>query len=178
MIMNRFHALCAALGCVGCASHPITTTKTIDLPRYMGSCYVIACLDNAVERKFIDPVESYELRPDKRTINVDFHWREGSFEAPLKQHAFTGTVRDVGTNAHWKMKLFPLFAASYIIMDTGPRYEWATVAHPSRKFGWILSRNPSMKDDEYHLLLEQFAAAGYDTGKFIRLPHHGAVGAH
>ena len=141
----------------------------VDLTRYMGSWRIIACMDNPVERGFVDAVETYELRPQGR-IGVHFAWRKDSFDAPVKTHDFAGRVTADGTNARWKMRLFPLFTASYIIIHVSPDYSTAAVAHPSRKFGWILARNRTLPEATYQELIQLFERQGYDTSQFIRIP--------
>lgn len=147
----------------------IETVPKVDLARYQGPWRVIACMDNSLERTFVDAVESYKLRSDGK-IAVHFAWRSKSFDAPIKTHDMTARVIQDGTNARWKVRLFPLFAASYQIIDIDPQYSRVAVAHPSRKFGWILARDRTVPESTYRHLLEKFKAQGFDTSKFIKVP--------
>jgi apolipoprotein D and lipocalin family protein len=167
-LAGAFAVLAAACAGPG-AKEPLRPVGRVELPRYMGSWRIIACMDNAVERDFVDAVETYTLRPDGR-IGVHFSWREKFFTAPEKTHDFTGRVTDPPANARWRMRLFPLFSASYVIIAVHPQYEWAAVAHPSRKFGWVLARHRSLPDDTYREIMSTFAQQGYDTERFIKVP--------
>jgi len=158
-------AACAGPG----SKTPLRSVSRVELPRYMGSWRIIACMDNALERDFVDAVETYSPRPDGR-IGVHFSWKKQSFTAPEKTHAFTGRVVDPPVNAHWKMKLFPLFSASYVVIALHPQYEWAAVAHPSRKFGWVLARGRTLPDSTFREIMGAFAQQGYDTDRFIKVP--------
>lgn len=126
-------------------------------------------MDNKLERDFVDAVETYELRGGGE-IGVHFEWREKSFEAPVKKHDFSGKVLADGTNAHWKMRLFPLFSASYVIVKVSPDYSRVAVAHPSRKFGWILARQRTLSARDYAEMVKALSDQGVDTSKLIRVP--------
>ncbi|WP_281292021.1 lipocalin family protein [Brevifollis gellanilyticus] len=165
--MGYFAALCTS--CTTLPRKPLTPAARVDLQRYMGPWRVIACMDNKLERDFVDAVETYTLKGDSR-VDVHFAWREKSFDAPVKTHDFSGRVRSDGSNARWKMRLFPLFSASYVILHIAPDYSRVAIAHPSRKFGWVLARERTLPENQYQELMEVFKRAGYDTSKFIRVP--------
>jgi lipocalin len=75
------------------------------------------------------------------------------------------------------MRLFPLFTASYVIVKVLPDYSAVAVAHPSRKFGWILARERTLPDGEYGQLVKALEEQGYDTSKLIRVPQERREGA-
>jgi apolipoprotein D and lipocalin family protein len=158
-------AACSNLG----TQSAIRPAAKVDLARYMGPWRVIACTDNPLERSFVDAQETYRLRSDGE-IHVHFTWRSKSFDAPLQSHDFTGRVVNDGTNARWKMHLFPLFTASYIIAKVTPDYSEAVIAHPSRKFGWLLARNRTISERDQQKLIEDLQKLGYDPSIFIRVP--------
>jgi apolipoprotein D and lipocalin family protein len=68
------------------------------------------------------------------------------------------------------MKLFPFFSATYVVVAVDPDYQWAAVAHPSRKFGWILARETSVPDFVWQQLFERFTSLGYKSSQFVRVP--------
>lgn len=141
----------------------------IELPRYMGTWRVIGCMENALEDRFVDATESYSLSNENH-LNVIFSWREQSLSAPKKSHEFHGRILKDPSHAVWKMKVFPLVSATYIVIDVGTNYSWAAVAHPSREFGWVLARGASLPDETWTKILSRFATLGYDTSKFIKVP--------
>lgn len=158
-------ASCASIGQHG----KIEPSPKVDLSRYMGSWHVIAFVDNKLERDFYNAVESYRLRGSNQ-VDVHFTWNDKGFDGPLKTHDFTGRVVADGTNAKWKMRLLPPFSASYIIVDVAPDYSRVAVAHPSRKFGWILARDRTISEAHYQEYMRLFGRLGYDTSKFVRAP--------
>ena len=144
------------------------TSRRADLSRYAGTWRIVACTDSPVGKKFVDATETCFLA-DTNHLEVVFKWREESFTAPVKTHKFRGKILKGSENAVWKMKLFPLFAATYIIVEVSPDYSWAVVAHPSRKFGWLLARTSTVSDEIWARCMTVFGEIGYDTSKFIKV---------
>jgi apolipoprotein D and lipocalin family protein len=159
----------AAFALTGTAGRADIQPVRIEVPRYMGTWRVIGCMENPLDSRFADATESYSLTNENR-LNVVFSWRERSLSAPRKSHEFSGRILKDPSHAVWKMNVFPLVTATYIVIDVGKGYSWAAVAHPSRKFGWILARATSLPDETWIPILSRFAVLGYDTSKFIRVP--------
>ena len=136
----------------------------------MGAWHVIGRTDTFLERGYVDEVDSYAPGTEPAGIDVTFTYRKGSLDAPLKTKHIKGEVVDTKSNARWKVSLFPPFSSAYLIMAISPDYQWTAIAHPSRKYGWIMSRKPSMPEAEYRHVLSLFQQQGYDTSKFIKVP--------
>jgi apolipoprotein D and lipocalin family protein len=141
----------------------------IDLSKYMGTWRVIACTDNELENQFADATETYELIGVKH-VDVVFKWREGSLTGPVRAYDFRGKILSHPSHGIWKMNLFPLFCVTYIVVEVAPDYSWAAVAHPSKKFGWLLARKPKLPEETVAHFYRVFATLGYDTTKFIKVP--------
>jgi apolipoprotein D and lipocalin family protein len=156
---------------------PMNTVSHVDLPRYMGDWYVIANIPYFAEKDCFDSIESYALRDDGKISNW-FRCRKGSFEAPMKQKATAVvTVDDTTTNATWSVKFFHLISVKYLVLDLDPNYQWVVVGHPSRRYGWIMARKPTMDDALYQRLLADAAKHGYDPAKFAKVPQQQAADA-
>ncbi len=167
-------ALCATalLVTTGCASmnQPLRTVSHVDLPRYMGDWYVIANIPYFAESGCFDSIESYALRPDGDIDNW-FQCRKKSFDAPLERKATAlATVADKSTNAEWRVKFFKIVSVKYLILDLDPAYHWAVIGHPSRRYGWILSRSKTLPPAVYQGILARLGQQGYDTSKFQLVP--------
>jgi len=166
-------ALLALGGCVsmgGASSKPLRPVAHVDLPRYMGGWFVIANIPYFAEENCFDSVEGYALRPDGR-IDNKFACREKSFDAPMKPKLKTiATVYDRTSNAEWRVPFFKVVPVKYFVIDLDPDYRWAVIGHPSRRFGWVISRTHSLPDDTYLGILERLREQGYDTAKFVKVP--------
>jgi apolipoprotein D and lipocalin family protein len=150
---------------------PLRPVPYVDLPRYMGGWYVIANIPYFAEKDCHDSVEGYVLRPDGR-IDNKFACREKSFDAPMKNKLETiATVYDTRSNAEWRVPFYRVVRVKYFVIDLDPDYRWAVIGHPSRKYGWILSRTRTLPDTTYQGILQRLRTQGYDTRKFARVPH-------
>jgi len=146
------------------------TVPQVDLERYMGDWYVIANIPNRAENNCYDSIEKYELRADGR-INNQFECRDGSFDKPLERRLDTiATVYDKSTNAEWRVRIFKVIQAKYLVVDLDPEYRWTVVGHPSREYGWVLARDKTLPAATYSSILERLRGQGYDTEKFVKVP--------
>jgi apolipoprotein D and lipocalin family protein len=71
-------------------------------------------------------------------------------------------VVDSSTNAKLAVTFFGPFEGDYWILELGNEYEFAVVGEPSRKFLWILSREPVLDEDLYQDILSRLPEKGYD----------------
>ena len=155
---------------------PLKTVPHVDLPRYMGDWYVIANIPYFAEKNCLDSIESYALRPDGDIDNW-FTCRKKSFDAPMKRIANAlAKVQDTSSNATWTVHFFKVISVKYLIIDLDPNYQWVVVGHPSRRYGWIMSRNKTLPDATYRQILKRLADQGYDPGKFVMVPQQPTAG--
>jgi apolipoprotein D and lipocalin family protein len=143
----------------------------------MGDWYVIANIPYFAEKDCFDSIESYALRPDGNIDNW-FTCRKKSFDAPLERLVNAiATVKDHTTNARWRVRFFKVISVQYLILDLDTEYQWVVVGHPSRRYGWIMSRAKTLPDSTYGQILERLAAQGYDVEKFRKVPQRPAPAA-
>ncbi len=148
---------------------PLRTVQHVDLPRFMGDWRVIANIPYFAEKGCVDSIESYALRPDGKIDNF-FTYRKKSFDAPQKRLQALARVYDPKTNAEWRIRFFGLVTVDYLVLDLDTDYRWTVIGHPSRKYGWIMSREKTMPDKTYAAILERLAQQGYDPAKFKKVP--------
>jgi apolipoprotein D and lipocalin family protein len=65
----------------------------------------------------------------------------------------------------------------YVILEIDPDYQWVVVGHPSRRYGWIMSRAKTLGDSTYDAILKRLADQGYDIEKFKKVPQRQASAA-
>jgi apolipoprotein D and lipocalin family protein len=153
---------------------PLHTVSHVDIPRYMGDWYVIANIPYFAEKDCVDSIESYALRTDGKIDNW-FTCRKKTFDAPLKRKANAiATIDDTATNATWTVHFFKIISVKYLILDLDPNYQWVAVGHPSRRYGWVMSRSKQMSEQTYQQILEKLRSDGYDTAKFQKVPQNSA----
>lgn len=149
---------------------PLRPVSQVDLPRYMGDWYVIAEIPYFAEKDCVDSIESYALRADGGIDNW-FTCRKKSFDAPMERKATARvSVVDKQSNAVWRVWFLGFIPVKYVILDLDPGYGWVAVGHPSRRYGWIMSRSKTMDEATYRRILDGLGAQGYDISKFQKVP--------
>lgn len=178
VILLRGLVLAVALGAGGCSDGPPNpnpraavplATVPVDLPRYMGRWYVIANIPYFAERGFVGSRAEWTLRQDGR-IDDAFVGRRGGFAQPETRYRFLDTVVPGSGGGAWRVRLFWPIHVSQLTLYVDPDYRYTLIGYPGKSLGWIFSREPEMDEATYHALLERFAAMGYDTSRFRRVP--------
>ncbi len=75
------------------------------------------------------------------------------------------TVVEGSNNARLKVSFFWPFRADYWIIGLDSEYRWAVVGNPNRKYLWILSRTPRLRQDLLDAALAAAAQQGYDLAQ-------------
>lgn len=163
--MIPLSATLLALLVVGCASRePLPTVKSVDLQRYSGKWHEIAKYPNWFQRNCAGAATAvYTPRPDGKIAVVNSCVdKKGQ---PIVAKGVASVVPDSG-NAKLKVKFFGPFAGDYWIIGLDEKdYSWALVGHPSRKYLWILAREPKMDARLYERILALADERGYDVSK-------------
>ncbi len=168
-------AILAALGALivtGCGeSHlaPLPTVEHVDLPRFMGTWYVIANIPTSMEKNAYAPQETYRLAGDG-TIETTFTFHADGFNGEVRQHTARGFVVDTGTNAVWGMQFVWPLRFDYRICALAPDYSTTIIARRKRDYVWIMARTPRVDPALYDRLLEAAAALGYERERIQRAP--------
>ena len=140
---------------------PLDVVEKVDLGSYTGRWYEIARYPNSFERGCVGVTADYSLRQDGR-INVLNTCREGSLDGNVRTIEGVARVVDSSTNAKLAVTFFGPFEGDYWILELGNDYEYAVVGDPSRKFLWILSREPVLDEILYQDILGRLPEKGYD----------------
>jgi len=152
------------------ADGPPATVDDLDVQRYAGRWYEIALLPNRFQNGCArDTNATYGLREDglisvtNRCVTAAGNWV-----------SITGVARPKhpGDNAKLKVSFFGLFGlrlwlGDYWVMEVGEDYDYALVGHPTRRWGWILARDPNPPAARVEAWLERLRAFGYDPDKFV-----------
>jgi len=148
---------------------PIKPVAHVDLPRFMGTWYVIASIPTRFEKNAYNAVETYKLQPDGNVYTA-FRFRNGSFVNPLKAIHSTGYVNTDSGNAVWGVQVFWPIKAQYIVAYLKDDYSQTIVARDARDYTWIMARTPSIPQADYDQLLACVKALGYSMPKIRKVP--------
>jgi apolipoprotein D and lipocalin family protein len=137
-----------------------------DLNRYLGKWYEIARLPTTFEKDLVNVTATYSLRTDGK-VKV---FNEGYKKSKSGKHtSATGKAKIAATpdKGYLKVSFFGPFYADYIIVDLDTQnYSYAMVAS-SKKYLWILCRDPRMDTAVLDRLIAKAQGLGFDTGKLI-----------
>ncbi len=156
----------------GCASNekPLPTADSVDIEQFMGRWYVHGFTPIIVDKEAHNAIEHYRLDEDDK-IQTTYQFREGGFDGEIKTYTPVGWVHDTETNAEWRMQFLWPFRSDYLVLHVDEAYTETIIAHPSRKYAWIMLRDTEVDDEDYARLLGKLSAAGYDTSLVQRMPH-------
>lgn len=177
--MSRLLCVLMLGALAGCSAappaKPVTTVKHVDLQRFMGPWYVIACIPTFIERKAFNAVESYHLDSDG-TIATTFTFNKGSLDGPLKRYTPRGFVLD-DSNARWGMRFVWPIKADYRISWLADDYSLTVIGREKRDYVWIMARTPQIAEADYQRLVAFVRDEGYDINLLRRVPHGAAATA-
>ena len=157
----------------GCALNdaPLPTAEKVNIDRFMGRWYVHGYTPIIVDKNAHNAIEHYRLDADKK-IQTTYQFRDGGFDAEINTLTPVGWVDEkVDSNAEWRMQFIWPFTADYIILHLDDDYSETIIAHPSRKYAWVMLRSDKVSNADYDRLLSKLKAVGYDTSLMQKLPH-------
>jgi apolipoprotein D and lipocalin family protein len=152
---------------------PLQLAQSVDIPRFMGDWYVIACIPSFIERHEYNAVESYHRDADGR-IRTVFTYNAGSFDGPFRRLTPVGFVTEGSGGSIWGMRFVWPIKADYRIMYVDPDYSQTVIGREKRDYAWIMARSPTMSDSNFQRLSALLSSQGYDIQLLRKVPQkHG-----
>jgi apolipoprotein D and lipocalin family protein len=130
----------------------------------LGKWYEIARLPTTFQEGCNETTATYSLLPNGKISVLNECIKKGK----AKTAKGTAKVADKTAGAKLKVTFLWPFSSDYWIIKLGDNYEYAVVASPNRKYLWILSRTPQMREMLFLELLEFAKLKGFDTDRLIR----------
>jgi len=161
-------ALLLATGC-SASLPPLKTVERVDIQRFMGSWYVIACIPTFIETEAYNGVESYRLDPDG-SIDTVFTFNKGGFDGPSKRYNPRGFIVDTVNNSIWGMQFLWPFKAEFLITHLNDDYSQTVIGRSKRDYVWIMARTPQIPEEDYQRLVKELEGQGYDISMLRRVP--------
>lgn len=163
-------AVISSSACVHAADRPpIKPVDKVDLPRFMGTWYVIGNTPSWLEKNAFNATETYTLNPDGE-IDTVYHYRKGSFTSKVKDINSTGFVREGTDNAVWGVQIIWPIKAQYVITYLNDDYSQTIVARDKRDYVWIMARTPTIPQADYEAMVAKVKAMGYDLKDLRKMP--------
>ena len=155
------------------ADEPLELVESVDLERYQGLWYEIARLPNRFQDDCAKNVRAeYSLLENGRVRVVNrcqepggkIDKAEGVARRPDPEREAVLKVRFAPRWLSW----LPFIWGDYQIMALSEDYQSALVGAPSRKYLWILARDPSLPETRIRQLLAEAGRQGFDTESVVR----------
>jgi apolipoprotein D and lipocalin family protein len=175
--MKMVYGILTLLILQGCTSMsknlpPQPTVARVEIPRFMGKWYVIACIPTFLEKGAFNATEAYAWNEEKDRIDVDFSYNKDGFEGPEKHVAQKAFIYNKETNAEWRdQPIWPLKFA-YLIVDLASDYSDTIVGVPNREHVWIMAREPQLREARYEELVKKVKSLGYDVSQLQKVPQN------
>ena len=147
----------------------LVTVVKVDLNKYTGLWYEVAKIPNSFQDQCAyGTTAEYKIDEDG-DINVT----NSCFDDEGKRDVAEGLAKvvDKKTNAKLEVSFVSFlgirpFWGDYWIIGLDENYEWAVVGTPSRKYGWVLSRAPSLPDSTMQNIFEILKSQYYNPADF------------
>lgn len=141
----------------------------IDVARYMGLWYAIASIPTTFEKQCVEGTTAEYVLLENGRIEVT----NTCYDADGNPDLAVGRAWTPNPKEPTKLKVsfvrflgFWLFPGAYWIIDLDSDYQYAVVGHPSYRYGWILSRTPTLPQETMAGIVARLEAQGYDFQDF------------
>ena len=141
----------------------------VDLNLYKGLWYEAARVPNSFQDHCTANTTAYYSIMEDGTIEVINSCEEE--DGTVDSARGIAHVVDTVTNSKLEVSFvrilgINLFYGDYWILGLGENYEYAVVGTPSRKYGWILSRERNMSHELFEEAYSVVEQQGYDRKEF------------
>lgn len=157
----------------------VNVVNSVDLVKYMGKWHEIALIPQFFQRQCVkDTTAEYTMLENGVVKVFNSCTKEDGERSASEGRA---RVVDSKTNAKLEVtfvRLFDwiyLFGGDYWVIQLDPDYGYAVVGHPTRKYGWILSRTPSLTNETLKKIAAGLTDQGYDLCQFMTSPQSGGI---
>lgn len=147
----------------------LVTVKQVDLKKYIGLWYEIARIPNSFQVQCAyGTTAEYKIDDDGDIIVVNSCYDD---EGKIDVAEGLAKVVDKKTNTKLEVSFFSIlgirpFWGDYWIIGLDDNYQWAVVGTPSRKYGWVLSRAPSLPDSTMKNIFKLLKSQNYSPDDF------------
>ncbi len=158
------------MGVLAAAASPVMDALpnkpvAVDVARYTGTWHEIAHLPMYFQRQCVDNITANYTPGPESTLVVRNTCRNQSG----KMDESVGVARPLGgVSGALKVRFapawlswLPMVWADYWVVDLDTDYQWAVVGGPSRKYLWVLSRQPDMDRALFEGIKARAAQHGY-----------------
>lgn len=149
-----------------------TPVEQVDLARYAGRWYQIAAIPASFQKDCVSDTTAEYSPAEKGLLKVvnSCKTKDGAIEVAEGRARMNPEFKKSSQLQVTFVKFFKWIwaaAGDYWVVDLGSNYEYSVVGHPDYKYGWILSRTPSLSSAQLQSIERKLKAEGYDTCAFV-----------
>jgi apolipoprotein D and lipocalin family protein len=165
------------LFCVPCAI-ALTPAPGFELDRYLGTWYEIAAIPGFLQSRCARDTRADYGIAENNAISVMNHCvrTDGASEqSESRARALEPSVPAAlkVTAVHFLGIWWYPFGRESIVIAFDPQYRWLATAHPSLRYGRILSREPSLSNEALKSIGAALTDEGFDLCAFVFTPQTG-----
>jgi apolipoprotein D and lipocalin family protein len=149
-----------------------TPVAGVDLSQYMGLWYAIAHIPTTFERNCAQGTTAhYQMLENGRVVVTNTCYASDGTTIRVVGRAW---IPDKSEPAKLKVSFVSLFGlwlfpGDYWILDLAPDYSYAVVGHPQLRYGWILSRTPTLPSAVLEGIFTRLEEQGYSRDAFVMI---------
>lgn len=158
------------------ATKPVPVAN-LDKDRYLGTWHQLALIPASFQKQcaknttatYSQVDDGPDGEPWLKVVN-ECRKEDGSLsraEARARQNKELGLASTLQVTFVKFIKWIWAFAGDYWVIYIDDDYSVALVGHPEYKFGWILSRTPTLTKERYKELAAELVKQGYDSCAFF-----------
>lgn len=156
---------------IGAHSENPDVVKDIDLNQFCGTWYEIARLPNKHEKELVEVTSTL-----KRTDNGDFLIENRGYKGSRDGKSVTVKGKIVIPNHNedgaMKVKIWWLSIDYRVIDIDKENYQYALISTDSKKYLWILSKQPVMDPIQFNNIVSTARDKGFNVGKLEMVKQH------
>jgi len=167
------------LGLLWISSAPaLTPVIGFDHNRYLGTWYEIAAIPGFLQSRCARDTQTEYIAAENGAIAVRTRCMRADGTSELNEARTRAlepslpSVLKVTAVNFLGIWWYP-FGRESIIIALDPEYRWLAAAHPSLRYGRILSREPSLSDEVLKRIASTLADEGFDLCAFVFTPQTG-----
>lgn len=155
---------------LGCSvSVPLPTAPDVDLKRFAGTWFEIASRPNSFQEGCFGTKAEYSLQEDG-TIAITNSCRYEDLKGPVRVAQGRGWIGKDGDPAKLRVRFFWPFVGDYWILALDNEYQYALVGTPSRRYFWILARQPFLAEEIFSDLVLRAKELGFPVEEMLQTP--------
>lgn len=162
------------------AELPVTAVHELDLKNYLGRWYDVRSIPNRFQKGCSGTTATYSLNSDQslrvenectmiedgtakvsRVVGKAWIKNEGRSKLKVSFACLFGLCTELAGGNYWVLALGPI---------ENDLYSWAIVGEPKRKYGWVLSRTPTLSANAMAEIASRLNEQGYDLSRFASTP--------